>query len=537
MSSSQSLLSKKDIARELIRCGKEPVYFIDTYCRISHPIRGIISFKTWDFQKKLLQDYKDYPFNIILKSRQLGVSTLTAAYCSWLMLFHREKSIMVIATKFKVAANLVRKVKSIIKNLPSFFEQLTQIQADNKTSFSLTNGSQIDAGSKATDVGRSEALSLLVIDEAAHVENMSEVWTAAGPALSAGGRCIALSSPKGVNNWFHDKYTKAEASLNEFHPTKLSWEVHPERTGNWEQEERKKYSTKQFSQEYEANFLASGDTLVETVMLEAIAKSLKHPIAKGGFDGGLWIWERRKQSYNYMAVADVARGDGLDYSTAQILNIETMEQVAEYRGKAETDVFARFLYEVGIEYGNAMMIVENNSLGFEVCKKLDEMKYPNLYWSEKGSHDYVPPYQAMRLENVVPGFTMSVKTRPWVINKFDEYMRNSLVIINSERTYDELTTFIWMNGKVEAQKGSNDDLVMSLALACWVRETALKEMSRGLEYKKTFLKSMIVTRSGLNTTIPGQQEYDRKLSIFKSNRMAEIEELQRQKRLFGIYKG
>ena len=380
MARTSQLLSKQDTIREIVRCGKDPVYFIDTYCKITHKVLGLISFKTWDFQRQLIQDYNDYPYNIILKGRQLGVSTVTAAYAAWLMLFHRQKSIMVIGIKLKVAANLVRKVKSIIKNLPNFFNQLAEIKDDNKQTFSLTNGSEIMAGSKAVDIGRSEALSLLIIDEAAHIDNLDEMWTAAGPAMSGGGRCIAISTPKGQGNWFFNKCVKAEISENEFHLIKLPWHVHPERDKKWEEEERKKYSEKQFQQEYELSFLASGDTVIDPIILTEIYKRLKNPIVKGVYDNNLWIWERYSNSYNYLIVSDVARGDGTDFSTIHVINLETFEQVAEFKGKLEYDLFAKILFDVGVEYGNAMAVVENNMLGFEVAKKMVDMKYPNVFF-------------------------------------------------------------------------------------------------------------------------------------------------------------
>jgi hypothetical protein len=96
-------LSKKELVKEIVKCGKDPVYFIDNYCKIAHPTRGQVPFKTWDFQKELLYKFNDYRNNVILKSRQMGISTISAAYVSWMMLFHRDKNILVIATKFSTA--------------------------------------------------------------------------------------------------------------------------------------------------------------------------------------------------------------------------------------------------------------------------------------------------------------------------------------------------------------------------------------------------------------------------------------------------
>lgn len=506
-------LSKKDAIKEFIICGKDPVYFIDNYIKLFHPQQGILPFKTWDFQKELFQKFNDYQFNIILKSRQLGASWVSAAYAVWLMMFKREKNIMVIATSFKTAANLVKKVKFMIKNLPPWFEQFTKIEFDNKTNFTLSNGSEIKAASTTTDVGRSEALSLLIIDEAAHIKTIDEVWTAAGPTMAAGGRCIAISSPNGVGNWFYNEYTKAEKGENEFHPTKLMWDVHPDRDEEWEKKERKKYNPREFDQEYCCSFLASGETVIDPSDLKRVYDLLKKPLLKTGPDKNLHIWEEYSNNNSYFIVADVARGDGTDSSTLHVIKTETLEQVAEYKGKITTEIFSKLLFDVGNEYGECMIVVENNSLGHEVNNKLIEFNYSNIYYAEKGSHEYVAPYEARNATNVIAGFTTSHVTRPLMISKLEEFIRRGFIIINSERTYKELETFIWHNGKAEAQKGNNDDLVIPLAIGCWIRDIALKVSQRSLQYKKTFLKSMMITKTRLNTSIPGQIDYNRNISL------------------------
>ena len=90
---------------------------------------------------------------------------------------------------------------------------------------------------------------------------------------------------------------------------------------------------------------------------------------------------------------------------------------------------------------------------------------------------------------MVPGFTMSMKTRPLTIGKLDAYMREKSIIIQGQRTFEELRTFIWKNGRAEAQIGYNDDLVMSLAIACYVRDTALKFAQQGIDLTNATLKN------------------------------------------------
>ena len=425
-------LTKQEIMKEIVRCGKKPEYFIHTYAKITHPMKGLIPFHLYPFQKQLLEDFEDHRFNVILKARQLGISTVTAAYVAWMMMFHREKNVLVIATKFGTAANLVKKVKAIIKNLPEWLK-ISNVSIDNRTSFVLNNGSQIKASSTTGDAGRSEALSLLVIDEAAHVDGLDELWMGLYPTLSTGGRCIALSTPNGVGNWFHKIYVESDNKTNDFFPTKLPWDVHPDRNLEWFEKETKNMSRREIAQELECNFNMSGETVFCSEDLEVYHNMQKEPKYRTGFDRNLWIWEECNQENTYLATADVARGDGKDYSVCHVFKLETMEIVAEYQGKVAPDIFSRVLFDVAHEYGNALLVVENNSVGFAVLDKLKEMQYPNLYHSVKSTHEFVEEYQADQMSNAIAGFSMTSKTRPLIVAKLEEFIRNNLIKIYSSR--------------------------------------------------------------------------------------------------------
>lgn len=495
-------LTKKEILKEVVKSGKDVRYFIRNYAKIPHPGHGLIPFKTYDYQDDLLDDFNDYRFTVILKARQLGISTIVAAYVSWMLLFHRDKNVLVVATKLSTAANLVRKVKGIIKHLPDWL-RIASIDIDNKNSFELSNGSQVKASSTSGDAGRSEALSLLVIDEAAHIENLTELWTGLYPTISTGGRCISLSTPNGVGDWFHETYIKAEAGQNEFFPIKLNWDVHPDRDPEWFETETRNMSKRQIAQEYECNFNTSGETVIDGEDIQYLKNNIKDPKYRTGVDRNYWIWEEHSPENTYLLVADVARGDGADSSTFHIFKLETMEIIAEYQGKVTLDLFSDIVYNAGREYGSAMVVVENNSVGFAVLDKLRDKAYPNLYHSIKSSHDYIDQYQAETHSSAIPGFTTSMKTRPLIVAKFEEYIRNKMLTIYSRRLINELDTFIWRKGKPEAQRGYNDDLIMACAIGCWVRDTVLIENKRDIEYKKAFINCIMTNKTHIDSRIPG----------------------------------
>ena len=192
-------------------------------------------------------------------------------------IFYKDKNVLVIATKLGTAANLVKKVKAIHKHLPDWMK-IASIAIDNRTSFELTYGSQIKASSTSSDAGRSEALSLLVIDEAAHVEGLGELWTGLYPTLSTGGRCIALSTPNGVGNWFHQAFVDAQSNTNDFYLTTLPWYVHPDRDREWFDNETRNMSRRQIAQELECNFNMSGETVFHSDDMSRIEENLQYEL-------------------------------------------------------------------------------------------------------------------------------------------------------------------------------------------------------------------------------------------------------------------
>jgi len=156
---------QEKIKEEYIKCASDPVYFMKKYYMIQHPQRGRQLFDLYPFQEKVLRLFQKYPDSIINKSRQLGISTLVSAYSLWMMMFQKDKNVLVIATKQDTAKNMVTKVRFAYDNLPDWMKKIAKSTSNNQLSLRLSNGSQIKAVSATGDAGRSEAVSLLVMDE------------------------------------------------------------------------------------------------------------------------------------------------------------------------------------------------------------------------------------------------------------------------------------------------------------------------------------------------------------------------------------
>ena len=492
--------TKQSQIKEIIKCGKDPIYFFNKYVKIQHPTRGAIPFKTYPFQDDCVNDFRSHRFNIVLKSRQLGLSTISAAYAMWLVLFHKDKNVLIIATKLAVAQNFIRKCKFLLASCPKWLI-LPQIVKNNSQALEFNNGSQIKAIPTSEDAGRSEALSLLIVDEAAFVRNFDTLWTGLYPTLSTGGEAIILSTPNGVGGQYYDLYTLADKGENIFNPIKLPWDVHPERDDTWFEAETKNMTQKQIAQELLCDFAASGETFLRVEDIEYIREWIRTPVDRWGPDMGVWVWDYPLTEKKYVISADVSRGDANDYSTFHVIDTEASAIVAEYQGKLPPDRFAQLLAEAGRRYNDALMCPENNSYGYAVIMKLNELDYRNLYFqNEKDRYNYL--YGEKSIAKI--GFQTNSKTRAQILTKLEEVLRTKQVKIRSSRLYEELKTFVWKNGKAQAMRGQNDDLIMALAIGTWLYDTSPQLSKHGTDLNKAMLAAFAVNSTQIEDTVIDQ---------------------------------
>jgi hypothetical protein len=477
-------LTNEQIA-EIAKCRVDPIYFILRYGRIKHPDKGIIPFDLYEYQKNVIKRMLENRFVIIVKGRQMGLSTLMSAYCVWLACFFNAKEILILANKGTVATNLIKKCKLFLNNIPEWLVP-AQIN-DNMQSINLENQSVIQSSTTNENAARSEALSLLIFDEAAMIKNklVEEVWTSARPTLATGGSAVVLSTPKGIGNWFHSQWEKAEAGdsndIATFFPIKLHWSLHPDRDEAWAESEKATMTNTTWEQEYCCSFTKSGNTVIEADTIDWYEKEhIYEPISKEAFDHNFWVWKEPEMGKNYIVSADVSRGDASDYSTIIVTCVEDMEQVAEYRGKINPSSFGDLLTTVGTRYNNAMIVCENNSIGYAAIQRILDYQYPKIYWSKKieGQLFFDPLNWSIPGPDKIPGFSTGPKNRPLVVNAFAEALTQKQYIFHSSRLLNEIKGFIWVNTgnqvRAQAAERMHDDLVMALAIGIFVRSITLR---------------------------------------------------------------
>jgi len=464
---------------EFKKCQSDLHYFINTYVQIEHQKLGVIPFHLHGFQNKLAAKLLKHRFNIVNKSRQTGISTLAAAYCLWAITFFKNKLIMVISRNDKEAIAFVEKVKLAYDRLPNWMKHKEEKR--NEHALHLSTGSRVEAEASGKNAGRSRSMFMLILDEAAFIDKIRSIQKAALPALSRGnGRLLVISTPNGRSGWFAETWRAAglpagDPKKNKYIRTFCDWRDVPEYDDDWYEEMRPQFTDKEWAQEYEGDFLGSGDTVVPGEWLKNVEKSgmLRDPIEMRNHDNqfvvpgdkasnpDLWIWARPKPNHAYIMGVDTATPTGRDYSAIQIFDLTEVEQVAEFQGHINLKKLAKLAVDIATEYNGAYAVVESNEYGYMTAQEMhNHLYYWNMYCKRKPSN----PQMANQR---VPGFQTTPRTRPLLVEGFRSlWMPEYDWQIHSQRLFNEAASFIWKeSGKAEADNNAHDDLVMATGLA------------------------------------------------------------------------
>lgn len=486
-------MSTEDLKIEILRCGNNPPHFMRKYCKIQHPVKGLINFDLYDFQEECIRQFRKHRFNIVLKSRQLGLSTVSAAYVTWFALFRKDKNVLVIATKLNTAINFIKKVRTILDNLPPWL--LISKFEPTKQTIRFSNGSTITAVPTSLDAGRGDAISLLVVDEAAFIRDFDDIYTALYPTISTGGNAIILSTPNGVGGQYYKLWVEAEAGANDYNPIRLPWNVHPEHDQAWYDKETKNLPKRKRAQEFLCDFISSGDTFLQPTELDRLKAQITQPVEKEGPQMCVWIWKKPELGRRYVLSADVARGDASDFSAFHVIDYESCEVCAEYLGKIPPDKLSGLLMEYGKRYNNALICPEQNTFGYFTCAKLRDEGYPRLYYKDNSGD----PFEYKSVDpDALPGFSTQSNTRTQILAKLEELLRNDKLKTSSQRLYDQMQAFVWNGSKAQASKDAHDDLIMSLAIGTWLIAGSGNVSGQSLDMMYAMLNATRVVKRDIN---------------------------------------
>lgn len=312
---------------------------------------------------------------------------------------------------------------------------------NHNSTIEFINGSFIESIPTSEEAGRSESLSLLVIDEAAIVRWASQIWSASFPTLSTGGSAILNSTPYGISGFYHSKWVEAITdSDSPFHPIRLYWKMHPERDQKWYDTMSKALGPRRTAQEIDGDFLSSGSTVFDLTDIKAIEDTLsEYPVIETRFNGQLRIMDKPKQGVRYFIGADVATGRSNDYS-AFTLGDSNGEEAAVFKGRIPVEKYAKILGNLGKEFNWATIAPETNDIGLAVTTLLQTEGYPQLYYHKKllkkkgKSRPEVEQY---------PGWITTSKNRSLIIDGLEEDIRKDNITIKDPFFVQEAYTFIY----------------------------------------------------------------------------------------------
>ena len=469
---------------------------------------------------------------IVLKARQLGVSTLTEAVAFlWCFVFDNIQG-LVIAHENDSAQHLLGMTQTYWETYPYQRAYTPKYRSRNELAWTETHSSMKISTAKNVNTGRSKTLHVVHASEVAFWEKATMTMAGLEQAFHFEPNTIGVieSTANGVGGYFHDQWYAAEAGDTEYQPLFFPWWRHPQYTWsyinrilgddtpaleNLNEEERvlgrmgvdddhlrwRRWAIRNlaqndlawFHQEYpstpEEAFVATGYNIFPLADLRACYEPIERPLVgrllREGAQirfvpdagGPLKLYQTPSTDYDwgrYMVAGDPTRVTTGDYAAAQVINRRTYRQVATWRGRIDGASFAEELAKLGRYYNNALLTCETTGAGYTAMGALINMNYPNLY-----KHRYADKEPSVIATNF--GWDTNQQRKEWMIGFLLKLLVDRSITIHDKTTFYEMQNYVTMtNGTYGPNSSSGyDDTVTSLAQACICSSTELLEAYSG----------------------------------------------------------
>jgi hypothetical protein len=461
------------ISEEYLKCllDKSRIYMIENYLKTYDlTTRRFVPFKLFPKQKEFINALAEFDENLATKPRQAGVTTTAAAFIACVLALADDKSpetVLIVANRLDLSRLFLKKIKEFILQLPRWFwgdeyysidprsdkNKKKIFEEENKDSLKLFNGCIVKAISSGESAARGvSAVSWLIFDEAAFIDNGVEVFSQAVATTASGGHIIMISTPNGKDQLYYNTYNQAKMGKNGYHITELKWyqdprysrylkwhrnviktidgkdiseeewfeeehdsdgyikydEEHWENleaegwkpTSPWYEKMCRKFNndSQRIAQELDVSFIGSSDNVVSPETIEMQEKRNVRPyIFTDDIIKETWIWKKPIEGHRYIMPIDASRGDAADNSVIQILDIDAIddngnpiiEQVLEYYGKMPGDMLGEIAYRYGLTYNNAFAIVDCiGGVGDACVLTMMSLGYSNLYYDDPNLKDF-----------------------------------------------------------------------------------------------------------------------------------------------------
>lgn len=440
---------------ELKKCAEDPVYFIKKYVKIQHATRGIVPFKLRPYQERMIHGYQDNRFVVVLSARQTGKSVTSGAFLLWYACFNFDKTVLIASNKNSNAMEMIHRIRLSYENLPMWLKPGIKDDGWNKHSIGFDNGTRIISEATSESSGRGLSISLLFLDEFAHVARniQEEFWTSIEPTLSTGGACIMTSTPNGDIDIFASIWRGAAVEANGFFPIQVRWDEPPGRDQKFKDETIGRIGEQMWKQEYECDFLSSDALLINSMKLAEVSLIIEKMFPKFAINNEVIFWRDIKPGGTYLVGVDPATGSGKDFTAIVVYEFPSMRQVAEYRSNTMSPndsykVLKNILLYLEDKQAMVYFSVENNGVGEGIISlfEADENCPTNSeFVSELGKDKR--------------GFYTSAKAKMKACVNFKEMFEKNNIHICSKILLAELKTFTRQRGSYDHLPGSTSDCI------------------------------------------------------------------------------
>ena len=473
----QSINFTQEEISEYVKCMDDPVYFINTYCKIVTLDHGLQPFKLYPCQVNKINVIHENRKVILMEGRQQGKTTTSAAYILWYTLFQGSKTVAILANKATAAREVLHRYKGMYENLPKWLQQ--GVVTWNKGDIELENGSIVFTAATSASGIRGKSVNMLYVDETAIIPNTiaEQFFTSVYPTISAGSttKILLSSTPLGYNHFWkfwNDAKNGSNGFVQLFIPY---WEI-PGRDEKWAEEQRKLLGELKFNQEVLCNFLGSSLTLIRSDIIAQLSPSI--PILET--DDGLTIYEKPDKNKVYTIIADTAKGVGRDYSAFVVIDIGEVpyKMVAKYKNnKISPLLYPSVIYKIAKEYNEAYVLIEINSSEQVANTLYEDYEYENMLFvtRDNGSQVISSGFAGRRYQM---GVITDKRIKRIGCTVFKNLVEEKKLLIPDSDVISEISTFIERKNSYMADDGYNDDLVMTLVLFGWLTtNTYFKDLS------------------------------------------------------------